>query len=133
MCTLARLVFVWLIAVALPIQGAAAATMLHCASTPGHEAVAVAGHEHGRAGHAGHHHADAAAQPPGDAHATHHTADGKHSCSACASCCSATALPAMPLGLASQTVAQSLTPAPERHLVVFLTGGPERPPRTTLV
>ncbi|MED5622383.1 hypothetical protein [Ideonella sp. BN130291] len=130
MRTLARLLALWLIAVALPIQGVAAATMLHCAGMPSHEA-AVAGPGDHHEGHGGHHHAGAATEPAGDAHATHHPAGGKHSCSACASCCSATALPAMPLLLVSQGVTEPLTPDPERPLVAFLTGGPERPPRTT--
>lgn len=73
-----RLLLVWLLAVALPVQGVSAATMQFC----GHAAAPVhaAGHDH-------HAHADGggAQKPAAD--------PGAHKCSACAACCMATALP----------------------------------------
>lgn len=109
----------WLIAVALPIQGVAAATMLHCGSAQG-QAHAKLMHE----GHADHDAADGAT-------GQHHDG-GTAGCSACASCCSAVALPVMPLILASQELTEAAAAVSSPAIVVFLTDGPERPPRTIL-
>lgn len=129
MRNLVRLIVMWLIAVALPIQGVAAATMLHCGSTAGQQAAAWT---QSHAGHAHHH--DVTAQSDGvpEAHHSHHHGGGKLSCSACASCCSAAALPAVQIVLASQTLAETAIVSFRLPLVVFLTDGPERPPRTIL-
>jgi hypothetical protein len=131
---LVRLIVMWLLALALPIQGVSAATMLHCVSV--HERMAAG--VHGQAVHAHHHsHDDAAAHDAGggaDAHSggtSHHHAD-KASCSACASCCSGVALPAMPLILAAQDIVQTVHPITSFAIAVFLTDGPERPPRIVL-
>jgi hypothetical protein len=140
---LARFIVMWLIAVALPFQGVAAATMLHCGSAnPAPAASAHEGHAHhhhgadstaSSAGTPSHHHgdhhgatADSTSTPP----LSHHQADGKASCSACASCCSALALPTTPVIVATHTVADTITTLRLLPVVAFLTGGPERPPRT---
>lgn len=129
MRTLARLIVMCLIALALPIQGVAAATMLHCAAATSHAAhgASAVAHDEG-----GHHHAGAAPHDDGVSAVSHHHTGGKSSCSACASCCSAAALPAMPIVLASQDAAEPFFAIPRLPVVVFLTGGPERPPRTIL-
>lgn len=138
MRVLARLLLVWLIALALPIQGVAGVTMLHCG--PSHHAPPAEA-PHAEGGHAHHQHAVHAGAVDGQhdhghtaalGHA-HHAAD-KASCSACAACCAGTALavPMTPLVLALQDVAQEHAPAAEARLAAFLTGGPERPPRPSL-
>jgi len=143
MRALAQLIVMWLIALALPIQGVAAATRLHCGSAmPAqlptlHSAQA---HPHDEAAgavpavahvpaHSGHHPGvavdDASNAPP-----SHHHAGDKSSCSACAFCCSPLALPVTPVLLASRPDADTLSAARPVPIVVFLTDGPERPPRT---
>jgi len=131
----------WLIAVALPIQGVAAATMLHCGSTHEHGRASLAnqGHVHhheamqaegGRSHHLTHEHT--AAHPVADHSAGHHHDGGKAGCSVCASCCSAAVLPAMSLVVVSQDLTETAPLVASAEIVVFLTDGPERPPRTIL-
>lgn len=135
---IAQLIVMWLIAVTLPVQGAAATIMLHCGSTPVEQLVMPT-----QSTHVHHHAASAvdegtelnaallhAAHQHDDARHGHHS--GKSSCSACASCCSATAPPTTTIGLTAQRVDER--PIARIHLPIaaFLTGGPERPPRTLL-
>jgi hypothetical protein len=142
----ARLIVMWLIAMALPIQGVAAATMLHCGSaTPAWPSTLQSAHAHHHdeaassvpavahlAAHSGHH-PGAVADDASNATPSHHHAGGNSGCSACASCCSALALPVTPVLLASQPVADTVSAAGPLPTVVFLTDGPERPPRTISV
>ena len=132
MSPLVRLLLIWLLALALPAQGVAAATMQFCG--PGHQpqaallSAAVADH-HRAMGHATAAVADTAAQPaaPGAL-----AQPGKFKCSARAACCMATALPAPPLML------PVVKPAVERAIVLasIYTGpysaGLERPPKLSL-
>lgn len=127
MRVLARLVLVWLIALALPVQGVAGVTMLHCA--PSHHPAQAAPH---------HHHAAQGAAP---AHAGHgasmahaHQAADKGGCSACAACCAGAALavPATPPALVLQDARQPVLAAVGPPPAAFITGGPERPPRPVL-
>ncbi len=128
-----RIALMWLLALALPAQGHAATTMLHCGSA--HHGAA---HAHSHAGHS-HDHAQGPAMASHHHHGDHQVAKAssvhefdKSSCSACASCCTAAALPsaiATFQALPTHEVALSSlvgTAAP------FLTDGPERPPRTVL-
>lgn len=124
-----RLFLLWLLAVALPMQGAAAAAMLHCSQAQGAGQVATQAHAH--------HHDHAALQGHADAgHARFATPDdhaaGKTGCSACASCCHALALPAPAIVLPAQEPAFTPFALPAHAAVVFLTDGPERPPRALL-
>ena len=127
MSQLVRSLFVWLLVLALPTQGWAAATMASCnqhhsasshAADDGHVA-----HAHGDHGHAL---ADAAGGTPIDAESAHASA---HTCSACAACCSVGALPSpvltVPEGAAAPTVFAALQPS----VGIFAADGPERPPR----
>jgi hypothetical protein len=129
-----RAVLICLLILALPTQGALAATMAFCGQ-----------HHHGRAADAGtSHHADAA-----HAHAHHAGADGHveaaaadqtaapdkfaksglQKCSVCASCCSAAAIhdtvPKLPVLEPVVADFVFLVPAVEP----FAADGPERPPR----
>ena len=138
----------WLLALAVPVQGFAAASMVGCGT--GHGAAGLHSHAQGMHGdqkaashshdhhanvvaHAGHqHHADAASH--GDAHKSHaDTAKdskfSKASCSACASCCTSAALPTTPVVFQATempSVFVLLAPPP---VVSFVSGGLERPPR----
>jgi hypothetical protein len=126
-----RVLKLWLmliIALALPVQGFAAATMFHCASAMGQASAAAGGHDHSRHSHAG----------ANDA--SMHQAQGKAdlnpgqspACSACASCCTAAALPAAPIPIASTDAPSSYARPMAPAIAAFLTGGPERPPRLLL-
>lgn len=143
-----RFLIVWLMAVALPLQALASATMLHCG--PSHErmqgsrssagADALSPHVHGpslaaasddhdvvvaSAGHAGSQSADAA-QPDKRAD------PGQYKCSACAACCSIGALPSLALAVPSPAVAPTVFFAVVPTVGAFAAAGPERPPRIVL-
>jgi hypothetical protein len=132
---------IWLLAVALPAQGLAAAVMLHCAPTSraAGDATALAGHGHADAAHAGHRHHDG--QAGGPAHTAHHHAAGDdpagdqtgpalHKCSACAACVVGLGLPSTAFVLPQPHAATAVLTAPAVQHVAFFTSGPERPPRT---
>ena len=125
----------WLLSLAVPVQGFAAASMFNCG--PGHagkassQAQAHAAHVHGHDGAApDHHHADADALADIDAHAT--PAVHKGSCSACASCCTAAGLPATIVSFEAIVVHDAVVPLAAARVAAFLTGGTERPPRPFL-
>lgn len=119
-----RMFMVWMLALALPMQGMAAAAMRYCGGAEPqpaahHAAAEVSVHA---ADHRQHHH-------PAGPGADHAHAAG-HACSACAACCVALALPpAMPVPVAVDPAPTAVTalvaPSPS-----FLTAGPERPPRS---
>jgi len=143
-----RIALMWLLALAVPVQGIAAVRMMHCG--PGHHGASVAhspaahAHEdlqhaetslhapHGMDGaHA--HHAVVANDSDDDASnslTSHELANG--SCSACASCCTAAALPARLTLFEPSPVHDVLVSHPPRGVAAFVTGGPERPPRSFL-
>jgi len=146
MGVLIRTALIWLLAVALPFQGAVAATMLACGpSHPGSPSHAMAApHHHGDDADAAHgHHA-----PGSHDHGSHHgTVDrtdaerasasvvkspGASTCSVCAACCTVSVLPAAALPFLPEAVSDSIVVFTASQPVVFLTGGPERPPRTVL-
>lgn len=130
----------WLVAMALPIQGLAAATMLSCG--PGHHRLAAAlAAEPADHDHAAHQHhasvsvsaehdrdsADRSDAAPKDLHQL-----AKFTCSACAACCVASVLPSAgvtfdPPKQTATFVLPALAPS-----VRFLTSGQERPPRLLL-
>jgi hypothetical protein len=130
MSQLVRSLFVWLLVLALPVQGWAAATMASCGQHHGAASHAAAdGHAgHDARAHDAHGHAPADADDAdlGDAEPAHASA---HSCSACAACCSEGARPSpvltVPAGAAAPTVFAALQPT----VGVFAADGPERPPR----
>jgi hypothetical protein len=133
-----RIAMMWLLAVALPLQGSVAATLRVCG--PGHDrmavaAAAIAEHDHAAHHHAAHHHG-ASAVPAHDANATATTQDlhksAQHKCSACAACCVTAALPASVVRFEAVVDAAAPPPVFFSCSVVFLTDGPERPPRLPL-
>ena len=156
-----RSLLLCLMALALPLQGLAAARTLHCADAAGR------GHAAGMSAHAGDtarahpahgdtdgaHHARSPAHAHGHDHGHHHgqtdlidpvdaqadagshpaqaPVDG-HSCSACAACCVGLALPpAAPL-MALPGHEPAHALVPDREAASFISSGPERPPRTDL-
>ena len=156
-----RSAMTWLLLLALPLQGFAAATMLNCG--PNHHLMWQASVEtqvdsSGHASHDQHEHpqdfTDADADADADANAnvdaqadevvvTGDRADGgrslqqlsklsKFKCSACAACCLGVALPASPLAFLSFPPASAPTPNVSVPHVDFVSSGLDRPPRLVL-
>jgi hypothetical protein len=127
------MVLTWLLLLALPLQGHAAVTMVHCG--PSHQRMmptdGPAAHAHHGAVAAPH---DSVEAPHGGSHeggsSVEHLAKlAKFKCSACASCCAGAALPVATLEF--DPVIPAAAPVfsvPASH-VAFITDGPERPPR----
>ncbi len=146
MSALSRLLLVWFITLALPLQGLAAATRLVCgpatppghaqrAALPGQPAPQAPAHAQAGDGH-GAPHAHAAqhigpAQDMADGH--HGSPAAQHKCSACAACSVAAALvaPAPPAVAAAPLVNATVFGALATPALGFVTGGPDRPPRST--
>jgi len=139
-----RIALTWLLLLALPLQGFAAATMINCG--PNHHRMMVAAmadttdaHEHAAAGQ--HHHEMGSAADhhdavsnDGDAASMHHLDKlMKFKCSACAACCMGAAMPtaAVTFDIPPPAIAPA-TYVPTSH-VGFVADGPERPPRLFLV
>lgn len=143
-----RVALAWLLALALPLQGFAASSMLLCGAShhqPQAEQSQPETQGHGEG--AVHHHGtmvDASALQPDSSGAAHLEADTEHAhpaksgkavagqCSVCAACCNAAALVSTlvpPLAVATATVYSVARLEPHAG---FTPGGLERPPRPTL-
>ena len=132
-------VLVWLLIVALPMQGYAAATMVNCSGrhhevAVGHAHDASANHHHGHEDHSSHpHEVPDAGDDVDTQEADHANPASTLTCSACAACCVGIALP---IALATQTFP---VPVSEPHFqrtcptVDVLLKGPDKPPRFILV
>ena len=138
---------IWLLVLAVPAQGAAAATMRFCG--PHHHGGAAQTHDR-QSGSAersnphslaqvalGHH--DMAAQADADDPASAGSAalsqggyDVKQKCSACASCCSVGAIPSPVLAVPALAVAPTVFCTVVPTVEAFAADGPERPPRIVL-
>ncbi len=145
MVLLIRTILVWLLVLAVPAQGAAAATKAFCgpnhsgaAGTHG-EQVAPAELAHPQAdvqGTRGSHDKAPAHEDSADAGSSPAPSKGAHSdkqkCSACASCCSVGAI----LNSVLDVPAPDLTPTTFSVVVpsidAFAVDGPDRPPRVLL-
>ena len=128
----------WLLAVALPLQGVSAATMLSCGGE--HPAASTSTDPGHALGHAGSHMHDPMAG------ADHRTASaahvvsiksnlGKsagHKCSACAACCLGAAVPSTTLSFDTIRLTDHFAPLATRTVAAFATGRLERPPRPFL-
>ena len=137
-----RSVLMWLLLIALPVQGFAAATMLNCG--PNHQQMwqASAAAKADPSVHAAHDHhhkavdADAgeaptAGQPSDDGNSlTQLNKAAKFKCSACAACCMGIALPASPLAITALLVDSAPQLEGSAVHVDFVSTGPDRPPRT---
>ena len=144
MCRVLRLIVMCLVALSVPVQGAAAISMLYCAPGCEHHAISSSLPTHdASSGDTNSHHDSSAADEAATApdHTTHPCAghdDGdaspnaKPSCGACVHCgCAAAALPASTIAVPDTIFVAvhgpGLAPAP----VSFITAGPDRPPRAT--
>lgn len=130
-----RVLLMWLLAVALPVQGVAAATMQFCGAAhhPQKQQVQGADHGHGAA-HAeadGHH--VGAAGPAGEASAASDLSPhGQQKCSACAACCAGSALPPAALVLpVVEPASECVTVVPSAYVGPDV-AGLEKPPRSNL-
>ncbi|MDZ5455626.1 hypothetical protein [Azohydromonas lata] len=130
MWRLFRIAMMWLLAVALPLQGSVAATLRVCG--PGHDRMAVAAAVIVEHDHAAHHHDAAAASAHDDTATQNLHQNAQHKCSACAACCVTAALPASVVRFEAVVDAAAPPPVLADSPAVFLTDGPERPPRLLL-
>jgi hypothetical protein len=127
-----RTLMIWMVALALPLQGYAAAAMVTCG--PMHSRMASASedhHDHDSSAH-GHHSTDAGVNPAGEEPSSL-ARFLKFKCSACASCCTAAAAPSpvLPLPVVMQLHAEAIPFSGSfEHSVV--SDALERPPRTPL-
>lgn len=137
-----RTLLIWLLVLAVPAQGAAAATMAYC--SPNHDdggnaaaaqVEALGEHEHHRFG-AQHDHPGAGAQPSDSATTeadasvpTKFVQSDSRKCTACASCCSAAAILNTVLDVPVPASAPTVFVAVVPTIDVFIADGPERPPR----
>ena len=129
----ARLLLLWMIALTLPFQGVYAAAVVRCDALE-HAMLASPAQAHlpeaeeAGAGHLNHAHA----QPSHDGHSFHHHASApKVGCNTCGACCASVAPPpAVPALVAPQAWQLVAVGALTITAVTFVTGGPERPPRS---
>lgn len=128
-----KFVLVWLIALALPVQALASATMLHCG--PGHQRLHAAqmGTAPAAPGHHDHAQHQGASGQQHDAGKTAPLADlGKYKCSACAACGSGCALPSSMPVIATPEFGATVFVAVVPEVEAFAIDGPDRPPRNVL-
>jgi hypothetical protein len=153
MSRILRIALLWLLAVALPAQGIAAATMSHCG--PDHRGAVPTGvhaghsHDHGATlamrSHQHQHdqgtpvHAHGGDDVTGATTGDHQAAKAftlqkvsKASCSACASCCAGAALPSAIATFEASPAHDGVVAWLPRAVPAFFTDGPDRPPRTVL-
>jgi hypothetical protein len=143
-----RITLMWLIALAVPIQGSAAVTMFGCG--PGHQGgigsspAAMADehaqdtdhHSHGAVAEDGksHHHDGHMAldhsHSPTAQGAVHKVAQGN--CTPCASCCVVAALPATMIQFEPVPLVDFFVVSIQIGVTSFLADGLERPPRSFL-
>jgi hypothetical protein len=133
---LARLALMFVLAIALPLQGMAAATMISCGLGE-HEhdhAHAVSHDHHGSAGHA--HATEASSHDTPVAHSHDGKADlpkgALHKCSACASCCVGAAVPSQAIAFDTVKLTDRFAPLVARSVPAYVSEGLERPPRAFL-
>lgn len=124
-----RAILVWLMLLAVPLQGFASVTKLLCAPTPsgaGHGYVQTIAITHAAAAKARANHAGLARDHT--AVPAHQHPDGK--CGACASCCSGAVMTPSFMPLVPEHAAQSVSiPDDTRRLASVDLALPERPPR----
>ena len=123
-----RWLMTWILLLALPVQGFAAANMVNCAAA--HHQMAQGPQSDHR------HHHSALAGAAGEQHGKH--ADhqigklAKFKCSACASCCIGAALQPAPLAALSPAPVMAPDAFVPASRIGFVTDGPDRPPRIAL-
>lgn len=135
---LIKIFAIWLIAIAIPVQGLASVAMLNCVQSPSHHSQDVA---------ADHHHESHSDQSLSDTHAhdtanvgdhaTHSSEKTKHACAhcvKCTSCCSGFTFQSTASNLFQQlNVNQARYNDRTLPFTGFIPSGLERPPRFTLI
>lgn len=128
-----RFVLAWLIMLALPLQGLAAATMVFCAGEHhGTSATVQAAQEHSPHDHSSHQQpaVDSHQANADDARSSQALPDANHKCGACASCCHGVAVTQ---GHASPVVVALERPHLAQSFLRIDTAAaevPDKPPRT---
>ena len=142
-----RVLLIWLLVLAVPAQGAAAAAMAFCgpnhhgggaaaqmqpaapANHAHYDGIVASEHQHAQATAAAVEDSSASADSLASTKVSH---GSKHKCSACASCCSVGAIlnsvQALPAPVFTPTVFSAVVPGVDR----FAADGPDRPPRMVL-
>lgn len=134
-----RLLFVWLVAAAIPLQGVAAASMLFCGIGAPHATVQVAAgqqeqtrgvtnqraaHDHAKHGHAAQGKVD---KTPDSGNSK--LPDGAHKCGVCGSCCHTVAIIEFPPLVAVAPVPQAALAEPFAPIHARPSQVPDKPPR----
>lgn len=150
-----KLLIVWFIAIALPVQGMAGVTRAHCGPSHGRMGAAMEASPHQHMDHdadAAHHHDADAADGAGAADvadvatlAGHDTATqakaqagqladpAQYKCSSCAACCAGSALPSAAPRLPQAKAAPAVFAEEPVTVDAFASDGPDRPPRSHFV
>jgi len=136
---LVRFALMLLLAIALPMQGFAATTMISC-SAGQHDHAAGHGPAHSHAGADERHRHSHAGEADTHAGAVDHSPAGKtdiakggvHKCSACALCCTSAAVPSQAIVFSSVKLTDHFAPLAARSVPAFVAEGLERPPRALL-
>lgn len=126
-----RLLFAWLVLVAVPLQGFAAASMLYCGTGPRHDAVAqvqVQSVSAGQHDHSSHGHGKVV-KVEKSADGQSKLPDSSHKCGVCASCCHSAAI--------TETVrVLAMAPLPQAEVTALFVAihpqpspVPDKPPR----
>ena len=126
-----KLFLVVLLALSLPVQSFAAVSMICASSEVADDEASTSPHHHQPGAADGH-----AVVADSNDHEGHHHNGGHHvhACPTCASCCVGAALPVAPTVSASADLIHFSVPLPPNAgVVLFLTSGIERPPRSILV
>lgn len=125
-----RLVLVWLIMLAIPLQGLAAASMAICAGEQQARTVpaAVSGDAHDHSSHA-HAAAPSAGHAPQQADVHAAAPDTGHECGACATCCHSPALTQDRPWPAFSAAVQAVVTAPYVAIPTAPSRLPDKPPR----
>ncbi|MEO7581218.1 MAG: DUF2946 family protein [Massilia sp.] len=137
---LVKLLIVWIMLLAVPLQGFASATMMLCApEAAAASAMPRVGHDHQAmlaAQDSAHHHrhvvaAHDAAAGEGDSHAGKADHHGAGKCGACSTCCYGAAMaPSNVLPVGSAGPAFETIPFAAGHAPAVDLAGPERPPQS---
>lgn len=133
-----RALLIWLLVLAVPAQGLAAATMAFCGANH-HGGGAAATAQSAVSDEAAHHDMAAPAEPgepgpvllPASTESGHH-GEGSKKCSACASCCSIGAMLSPALAVPVAVVAPTVFSVVVATIDPFAANGPDRPPRIGL-
>lgn len=144
---LIRALLIWLLALAVPAQGATAVTMAFCGPNHHGDGAASQVQQHSIEAHSHvgveakttHEHGAMATLADEDGHAAapsvapvKATQPDTHKCSACASCCSVSALLNTVLSVPAPELTTTVFAAVVTTVDAFATDGPDRPPRIVL-